>query len=263
MGIITLTTDFGLRDNFVGVMKGVIYRLNPEARLIDITHQIPAHDIAGAGFCLFTAYRYFPPQTVHLAVVDPGVGSGRNMLAVRAGDHVFVTPDNGLLSLILDHEPDHEAYCLTNRDLFLDQPSRTFHGRDIMSPVAAHLSAGLSLNQVGPKVDQVVRHSLPRPRFQKSSISGTIVYVDGFGNLITNIPGDRIPASEGSRAVIQAGPVIITGLSDAYSDVDPGAYLAIKGSAGFLEIARNMAPAERPPDLSVGIPVDVTWEYSP
>lgn len=263
MGVITLTTDFGLRDNFVGVMKGVICSLHPQARLIDISHEMPAHDIGTAAFCLATAYEYFPSGTVHLAVVDPGVGSEREILAVGAGDHFFVAPDNGLLSRILEREPGYEAHYIRNSGLCLPGVGRTFHGRDIMAPVAAHLALGFPLDRVGPQTDRVIMLPPLDLRIDDNALFGRIVYVDGFGNLITNIPNDRIPEDMAALAGTSAGPVTITGVARAYADVPAGAYLAVKGSAGFLEIARNMAPAERPPELTVGTAVEIRWDPSP
>lgn len=251
MAVITLTTDFGTSDNFVGVMKGVVLSIDPSARIVDLTHDLPRHDVTGAAFSLFCAYRYFPPGTIHVAVVDPGVGSNREIAAVKASGHVFIAPDNGLLSYILDEAPNHEARLVRNFALALESVSRTFHGRDIMAPAAAHLSRGVPFEKLGPSAAKLFRLPPLNAEISPNEIKGRVIHVDHFGNLITNI----LAAQVMSRPIITMGTLTITGLSDSYSAVEPGAYLALAGSSGFLEIARNMGRAEKQPGLTVGSPV--------
>jgi len=258
LAIITLTTDFGWRDNFIGVMKGVILGLNPRVTLVDLSHELPPHDPAQAAFSLYTAYRFFPEGTIHLAVVDPGVGSDRPIIAVMVFNHLFVAPDNGLLGYILDEAPAFKAYRLANPALALDNVSRTFQGRDLMAPAAAHLSLGFPLTEVGPETTSLVRLPSLHPDIRKNEIIGRVVYVDRFGNLITNIPAVLAADRPGSEMVINIGPESITGLSPAYAAARPGELLALAGGSGFIEIARNMGRAERFPDLTVGAPVVIS-----
>ncbi|MFH1136650.1 MAG: SAM-dependent chlorinase/fluorinase [Pseudomonadota bacterium] len=257
--IITLTTDFGLADNFVGVMKGVILKINGAAKLVDLTHEIRPFDLASAAFALGSAYRFFPDDTVHLAVVDPGVGSARSILAVRAAGQFFIAPDNGLLSSILEEAPGFEARRVEEPDFWIHPVSRTFQGRDIMAPVAAHLSLGVKLARLGPLAEDIVR--LPRPKVQSGPgrILGRVIYVDRFGNLITNIPEELAVRVEGRSPVVKVGGLTVTGFSRAYADRAPGEPLAVFGGSGNLEIARFQARAEAPPDLAAGTPVTLEW----
>ncbi|MFH1092153.1 MAG: SAM-dependent chlorinase/fluorinase [Pseudomonadota bacterium] len=253
--IITLTTDFGLKDNYVGVMKGVILGLNPEARLVDLGHELPPHDAFQAAFFIYSAHAYFPAGAIHLVVVDPGVGSERAILAIKTGGQIFIAPDNGLVSYILDVRPDFVARRIENQDLMLPAISRTFHGRDIMAPAAAHLSNGVALEAVGPETKDIVRLPTLKPELKPDLIQGRVIYVDRFGNLITNIPVSEVEARAGGGLVIQAGPVRLNALAPNYQTAAPGEYLAVGGSSGFLEIARNQKPAHRPPELTLGTPV--------
>ena len=188
--IITLTTDFGLRDPFVGIMKGVILSIAPEAQLVDIAHDIPSHDILEAAFIIDSAFRYFPPKTIHLVVVDPGVGGSRRPIAASTGDQYFVAPDNGVLSFILNTGPltPIPTYHITNASLFHQPVSKTFHGRDIFAPVAGHLARGAPIDSVGPRIVDFVRKSSPRPRRNGArALIATVLRIDRFGNIITNL----------------------------------------------------------------------------
>lgn len=243
--VITLTTDFGWQDSFAGVMKGVIIGLNPEAVIIDLAHDLTAHCIEEAAFTLWSSFNYFPEKTIHVAVVDPGVGSGRHILAVKAGGFYFVAPDNGLLSYVLDEIGDYQIRLVNNPDMMLESVSRTFHGRDIMAPVAAHLSLGFPFEMLGPTMDRPVRL---KPLYPDSG-EGRIIHVDRFGNLITNI---KPPETElWDDVLIETGEVVIKGVSLHYAQAAAGEYLAVAGSHGFLEIARNSARAEDPPALTL------------
>ena len=258
--IVTLTTDFGDRDPFVGMMKGVILGINPGITVVDLAHHLPAHNVARAAFAIYTSHTFFPPGTIHVVVVDPGVGSSRKILALKARQHMFIAPDNGLLSYILEGADAFEARQIENSALMRPEVSRTFHGRDIMAPAAARLSLGFAFEDVGPAVDRPVR----LPRFEAdigtSVINGRVVYVDRFGNLITNIPNQAVFNPSRPGISIIAGPVVIQNLSPSYADAAPGEYLALPGSGGFLEIARNTDRAEQPSRLTVGTEVIVRLE---
>ena len=253
MAIITLTTDFGLADNFVGVIKGVILSIAPDAALVDMTHEISPQDIHQAAFVLLTGFTYFPSSTIHVCVVDPGVGSDRRILAVRAVGQFFVAPDNGVLSYILDKAGSFECWAIDKPAYRLPEVSQTFHGRDVMAPAAAWLSKGIAPGSLGPRVEDPVR--LPGLAAPKTAgqIKGRLIYADRFGNLITNVASDDVP----DHAEVHIGGQTISGLCHSYDAVAPGALLAIRGSHGFLEIARNKGSAhEIVPDM--GVPVIVT-----
>lgn len=192
---IALLTDFGLRDGYIGVLKGVILGIVPHAQLIDITHEIPPQDIAAGAWVLETSYRYFPQGTVHICVVDPGVGSARQPIAVRAGDWFFVGPDNSLLSYVLTEQPIYEAVVLSNPAYHLPQVSATFQGRDIFAPVAAHIARGVTLGDLGTPLDSSSLQllNLKHVTRQEGRIEAQIVYIDHFGNLITNISAHLVP----------------------------------------------------------------------
>jgi len=255
LAIVTLTTDFGWRDNFVGVMKGVILARCPQARLVDLAHDLPAHDVAQAAFSLWSAWPFFPEGTVHLAVVDPGVGGQRAVLAVRAAGRYFVAPDNGLLSYVLDDCPDFEARRIEHADLRFETVSHTFHGRDVMAPAAARLAAGFAFDQVGPGIQEPVRLPLLKARAGPDAIQGRVVYVDRFGNLITNIDANDLAGWDPDQLTLEIGDLIVRGLSAAYASAEPGRLLALGGSQGLIEIARNQGRAEDPPRLTVGTTV--------
>jgi len=234
--VIALLTDFGLRDHYVGTMKGVMLGICPDAALVDISHEIPPQDVAAGAMELAASYRFFPAGTVFLCVVDPGVGSGRRPLAAAADGYLFVAPDNGLLSLVLG---DAAAIVeLTNEAFRLPLVSRTFEGRDRFAPVAAWLARGTALTDFGPVVQSITRLSLPRPRVSSSEIHGEVVRVDRFGNLITNIDAQAIAAFAVPSALnvtIGSGPAL--SLVMTYADVEEGTLCALVGGSGYLEVA--------------------------
>jgi S-adenosyl-L-methionine hydrolase (adenosine-forming) len=256
MRIITLTTDFGVRDWFVGTMKGVLLGIQSKAQLIDITHHIPAGDIEAGAFALAAAFRFFPAGTVHLAVVDPGVGTTRAALAVKTANYTFVAPDNGVLSLALAQEPAQAIYRLEKAKYFLPEVSRTFHGRDVFAPVAAHLSRGVSLAKLGPKVDDYVRLNVPDPHRTGGQIRGVVVYIDRFGNAITNIaqPAAARPAKTGLKVRLP-GRKRRFPVCPSYQSVEKGQPLGIFGSTRLLEVAVNGSSAARALGLAKGDPV--------
>ncbi len=255
---ITLTTDFGLDDWFVGTMKGVIGAICPGAHIVDLTHGVPPGDVQAGAFALASAYRYFPRGTVHLAVVDPGVGSDRPALAVKAREHLFVGPDNGLLSIAIEQLGKAEIRQITNRRWMLEKVSQTFHGRDIFAPVAAHLSAGKRFASVGPVARAQVALNLPRPREGAEEISGAVVYVDRYGNAITNIRNEGFQGP-GRAADVFLRSRRISRVHDCYQSVPVGKPVCVPGSAGFLEIAVNQGNAARQLRLKVGSAVAVRW----
>ena len=193
MQIITLTTDFGLQDWFVGTIKGVILHTNPRARIIDITHGIPAGDVRGGAFALLACYKFFPKGAVHVVVVDPGVGGDRNAIAVQTADYWFVGPDNGVLSFALAREKINSIRRLDNTNYLLEPVSHTIHGRDVFAPVAAHLSRGIPIHRLGRAQRDFVRIPWPEPRVRRGCVEGEVIYVDHFGNAITNVENASLP----------------------------------------------------------------------
>jgi len=257
MATITLTTDFGLQDWFVGTMKGVIRRLAPGAVVIDITHGIPPGDIRAAAFALAAACPYFPSDAIHVTVVDPGVGSARQALAARTDRGCFLGPDNGLLPLVWgDHSPA-EIRLLTNASLFLPEVSRTFHGRDVFAAVAAHLANGVPLAEVGPLATSL--HQLPRPLPSRKGdvISGEILYIDRFGNALTNIPPSLLPDDTQAGYEARCGKRYRAKLEICYASVASGQSVAVWASTGFLELAVQGGSAEREFNLCPGQVVTV------
>jgi hypothetical protein len=257
-GVVTITTDFGHQGPFVGVMKGRILTRFPDAKLIDLTHEIVVHWPAEAGFWLARAFEYFPTGTVHIAVVDPGVGTSRDIVAVAANGHVFLAPDNGLLAPIVGRHPDASIVRLNASQLArygVVRPSATFHGRDIFAPIAAELAAGrCTVEDLGQKVAAIVPAWVDEPTVEQSSVTGVVITIDHFGNLISNIDGHLIERFR--LPLIHAGnhafPLLRT-----YGDTRPGEYLALVNSFGVIEIARAEQSAAEGLGLSRGAPVVV------
>jgi S-adenosylmethionine hydrolase len=241
--VITLLTDFGVADYFVGAMKGAVLSINPKAILVDITHDIPPQDIEAGAFTLLASYLSFPPNTIYLAVVDPGVGSSRKPLIAKTSKGVFVGPDNGLFSYVLDREREFELFNITNDEYFRKPVSNTFHGRDIFAPIAAELSCGLQVEKLGPKVNEFV--ALPRlePSRGNQEIKGRILHIDRFGNCITNITREYLSRLE--RLVIRGRTINTFKEFFAQPDHDGEEFFAIWGSAGFLEIAATNSSAAK------------------
>ncbi len=234
--LVTLLTDFGLTDPFVGIVKGVILGINPEVECVDLTHEIPPQDILAGALALEAAVPYFPRGTIHLAVVDPGVGGERRPLAVEAGGQVFVGPDNGLFTFLWNR-PGARAVACSNPAYHLPSVSQTFHARDLFAPVVAHISLGVPLSRLGPPVEDPVKLPWPRPRQNGNAESGEILHVDRFGNLLTNL---TLPESlEGTEVHIEIAGVEISGLSPYYGAGRPGEVGAIVGSTGRIEIFVN------------------------
>jgi hypothetical protein len=239
--IITFTSDFGHEDWFVGVVHGVIVGICPEACVVDLAHGIPPGNIARAAFVLEAAAPDFPPGTIHLAVVDPGVGTARRALAVSARGQFFVGPDNGILEWALA-APDAEARVLTADRYFREVVSRTFHGRDVFAPVAAHLARGLDFGKLGARVSDPVRLDRAAPSASGDMLLGRVAYVDRFGNALTNLTSGAValafPGIPEERLEVEAGTRSIRGISRSYGDQEVGTIVALMGSSGRLEIAQ-------------------------
>jgi S-adenosylmethionine hydrolase len=246
MNIISLLTDFGEQDNFVGVMKGVILKINPQAKIIDLCHNVKPQDINEAAFLLLNSYKYFPKDTVHLVVVDPGVGSKRKRLLVKTKDYLFVGPDNGVLSLALKGEVIQGIVQITNEDFFLKPVSDTFHGRDIFSPVVAYLSLGRRIDDFGKRIKTIKQLSVPEPRKLKNKLIGKVIYIDHFGNLVTNISRqDFIGWIKDSHFKICIASEVIKKISHSYQEGKKFKPLAIFNSFGNLEISVKEDSAQR------------------
>ena len=237
MAVVTLTTDFGTTDPFVGIMKGVIAGRAPAAHVIDVTHGIPAQDVRAGALVLRHAVPWFPPGTIHLAVVDPGVGGPRRPLCVETARARFVGPDNGLLSLAAPVAEVRRIVHLTDAGFFLPSPSTTFHGRDVFAPVAAALATGTTPAALGTEVPDMVRLELPAPAVEAGRIAGEVIYVDGFGNLVTNLSGDMVDQLGRADAVLSVGSTRIRAVSTTYGAVAPGEPVAVVGSWGLVEVA--------------------------
>lgn len=254
--LLTLLSDFGLSDVYVGVMKGAIAQVNPSLTVVDLTHQIPPQNIAAARFCLMNAYPYFPDGTVHVAVVDPGVGSTRRAIAVEFADGFLVGPDNGLFSGVLSQSPAVAAVELTNIHYWRTlEPSASFHGRDIFAPVGATLATGVPLDQLGRAIDPATLVQLAIPEYTQTNtgVAGCIQYVDHFGNLITNIPGAYV--QDITWSVVAPG-LTIPG-RQTYNDSPNGHAIALIGSHGWVEIAINGGNAQSQLHLDWGEEVQV------
>ena len=235
--LITLITDFGHKDPFVGIMKGVIFGINPNARTIDLSHEIPPQDLMAGALALRYSAPFFPRGTIHVAVVDPGVGSKRRPLLIESEGCFFIGPDNGVLSLALEGKETSQTIELSNEIYHLKPTSATFHGRDIFAPIAGYLSLGIPPQDLGARVKGFER--LPWPEVIKTEqlIQGEVVYIDGFGNLITNVDGRDLRRLQGENLTVSLGPLTIQGLAPNYTSGEEGGYVALINSWGLLEIS--------------------------
>lgn len=278
--IVTLLTDFGQTGSYVGAMKGVMLSITPSARLVDISHEVSPQDIQQAGLILSNVYSFFPAHTVHLVVVDPGVGTHRNPIAVQTPHGRFVAPDNGVLTRVLLLERDWRAVALDNPDYWRAAPSHTFHGRDIFSPAAAHLAGGVPLDQLGSPLDDLVRFALPPLELTPRSVRGHVVRIDHFGNVQTDIMRlhwrdeqtveldplhpeliDTDPVRfSAQNACVSFGWHEVEGLCHTYSEVPAGTPLALVSSSGELEISVNQGSAQDKLGVKVGDTVTLYFE---
>jgi S-adenosylmethionine hydrolase len=259
--IITLTTDFGRDSHYVAVMTGVMFSINPRAQIVDISHAIAPQSIAEGALVLGEASHWFPRGSIHVAVIDPGVGTDRKIVFARAGDQQFVCPDNGLLSCVCREGQPAQAFEVANRSLFLSDVSSTFHGRDIMAPVAAHLSLGLPAEQLGPPLGELKLFNWPRVERGKSSVTGRVIFADSFGNLITNIRREDLPGHvEPECFLVETAQHRLGGVARTYSESRPGESIALFGSSGHLELAVVQGNACRQLGITIGDKVVVKWE---
>jgi S-adenosylmethionine hydrolase len=262
--IITLTTDFGLSDHFVGTIKGVILDIVPDVAIVDICHSVQAFDVLDGALTIAQAYSYFPAGTVHLVVVDPGVGTARRPILVTSERHHFVAPDNGVLSLVYAREERLHIRHITADHYYLQPVSNTFHARDIFAPVAAYLAKGVDPQKFGEEITDFVRFNAPKPRsMDGSTLRGVVLKVDRFGNLVTNITPQDAPtlfAAEPPRFKIRVGKHEITQMHSNYSEGAPGEVFGILGSMGYLEIAADRGSAARIVGIGKGAEVNLVLE---
>lgn len=261
MAIITLITDFGLADGYPGIMKGVIYSISPSARIADITHLISPQNIREGAVALFRSYRYFPPGSIHVAVIDPGVGTNRRPIALQLGNHYFVGPDNGLFSLVVQEAVSNRIDChyvvLNNEKYWLPSPSNVFHGRDIFAPVAAHLSLGVSLDQFGDTTNDLIRMDFPKPTRTENCMEGEVITIDHFGNLSTNILDMDLQDTQNIQVVI-AGHMI-QGLVRTFGEGQTGRLAAMIGTDHELMISIINGNAQEKLDVAAGEKIQVIF----
>ncbi|HTQ38740.1 MAG TPA: SAM-dependent chlorinase/fluorinase [Pirellulales bacterium] len=258
--IITLTTDFGSGSPYVAAMKGVMLGIHPAVRLVDISHEVGPQDVRHGAVVLAEATPWFPAGAIHVGVIDPGVGTARKLIYARIGDQQYLAPDNGLLSLLAQRHKPARIVELANAEIWLPEVSRTFHGRDILAPVAAQLSLGLESERLGPALHELLMLDWPEPRRSGNRVDGTVRWIDRFGNLITNIGAAQLGDAEKMPAVrIQCAGREIAGLAQVYSERKPGELTALIGSSGYLEIAVVNGSAAGMLKAGVGAPIVVEW----
>ncbi|MFQ6032938.1 MAG: S-adenosyl-l-methionine hydroxide adenosyltransferase family protein [Candidatus Zixiibacteriota bacterium] len=256
--IITLLTDFGTKDGYIGAVKGVIKRINPQAEIVDITHDVDSYDVLGAAFALNNSYRYFPKGTIHLAVVDPGVGSLRQPILVGTKDFFFVGPDNGIFSFIYQREDLTDIIVISNKNYFLAELSRTFHARDIFAPIAAYLSLGIKTDEFGAPAKECVKLIVSQPQSKGKSLKGQIIHIDRFGNLITNISADLLKKKQNLEIIL--GKRKIKKMTRSYFEIEEKRLGALIGSSGFLELAINQGNAQKLLRAKVGDRIRINFE---
>lgn len=258
--IITLTTDYGTDDHLVGTLKGVILKINPEVTIVDITHHVTPFDLLDGALAIGTAYAYFPPKTIHVVVVDPGVGTERRPLLVSAQSQYFIAPDNGVLSLIYEREQNVVVRHANAEHYYLQPLSKTFHGRDVFAPVAAWLSKGWQTASMGEEITDYKRFALPKPKPGDDGLKGVVLRIDSFGNLVTNFRAEDLPsgAQNGGGLKLQVGASTVSQLVDTFALGKAGEPVAYIGSSGYLEIAINKANASRTLSIGRGTPVVLT-----
>lgn len=259
MKTITLLTDFGSKSHYAAVMKGVMLSLNPAVQFVDITHEVPPQDVFRGAWLLAEAAPYYPAGTIHLAVVDPGVGTDRACAAAKLGDQFFVAPDNGLLGIVSRRLPVVEVVRLERPDYRRTVVSKTFHGRDILAPAAAHLSLGVPLRELGPRIEAV--QSLPFPEVARGEdhVEGCVIWVDDFGNLVTNIRPENLPDAALGNAVVTCGDRRVCDWVNTYAERPVGSHVVLFGSSDYLEIAVVQGNAAADLGARPGTPVRVQW----
>lgn len=256
--ILTLTTDFGSSDHYVGAMKGVILGICPRAQIVDISHEVAPFEVAEGAYTVSQAYRCFPKGTIHVVVVDPGVGTARRPILVEGGGQYFVAPDNGVLSMVLAREK-HKVRLISNERYFRQPVSRTFHGRDIFAPVAAHLGVGVPAAQFGKVIHDYVRAEFEKPRPNGArSWMGRILKIDRFGNLVTNFHAGEFDLV-GKSFTLAIGMTEVVRMVRTYADATPGELFAIEGSSGYLEVSVNQGSAARQVGCQAGSVAELTF----
>ncbi len=255
--LITFTTDFGSSDHFVAAMKAIVLGIAPKVRIVDITHEVTPFEVVEGAYTLAQAYSYFPKKTIHVVVVDPGVGSARRPILAEMAGQFFVAPDNGVLSMVFSREKPKVRH-ITNQKFMLHPVSRTFHGRDIFSPVAAHLAMGVPPAKFGKLIEDHLRLSLEKPnRTGKRTWTGTVLKVDRFGNLITNLHIDEFPQITARPFDLNVGLEKINRLALTFTECNPGEAFAIVGSSGYIEVATNQGSAAKALGCGAGSPVEL------
>jgi S-adenosyl-L-methionine hydrolase (adenosine-forming) len=256
--VITLTTDFGLSDHYAGTMKGVILGIAPAAQIVDITHEVAPFEILDGAYTIAQAYRYFPKRTIHVIVVDPGVGTERRPILAEAAGQYFIAPDNGVLTMIYEREK-HKVRVIQNERFFLKNRSTTFHGRDIFAPSAAWLARGTRPSMFGNLINGYAQLGLLKPqRMGKRIWSGTVLKADRFGNLITNFPIADFADIRGRAFEMQVGLRLVDRLCSNYAQAAPGELFAIVGSSGYIEVSVNQGSAAKQLGAGAGAPVELT-----
>jgi S-adenosyl-L-methionine hydrolase (adenosine-forming) len=258
--IITLTTDYGTNDHLVGVLKGVILKINPEATIVDITHAVTPYDLLDGALAIASAYPYFPPRTIHVVIVDPGVGTERRPILVSGQNQYFIAPDNGVLSGVYEKEQNVAVRHLTSEHYFLQPVSKTFHGRDVFAPVAGWLSKHWQPASMGEVIEDFKRFAMPKPKEADGVLKGVVLKVDSFGNLITNFRvEDLAPESlEKGEVHFQVGNHAVTRMVLMFASGNPGEPVAYIGSGGYVEIAVNKGHASKTLGIGRGTPVLLT-----
>jgi S-adenosyl-L-methionine hydrolase (adenosine-forming) len=260
--IVTLTTDYGTNDHLVGVLKGVILNINPEVNIVDITHSVLAHDVLDGALTISQAAKYFPAKTIHVVVVDPGVGTARRPILVAGDTHYFVAPDNGVLSAIYDKSESLYVWNITSEHYFRQPVSNTFHGRDIFAPVAAWLSKSWQTASFGEEITDFVRFAIPKPKASANTVKGIVLRTDNFGNLITNLTAEDVPTlvAPDAKFTIRVGTAAVTNLVPTFAKGTAAEPFAIIGSSGYIEICVNKGSAAR--TIGAGRGAEVTVELA-
>jgi S-adenosylmethionine hydrolase len=255
--IVTLTTDFGLSDHYVGVMKGVILGICPQAQIVDISHDVRPHEISEGSYLIAQAWRYFPKKTIHVVVIDPGVGSTRRPILMEAGGHVFLAPDNGVLASIFYAEK-HKVRLISNERYFLRPVSKTFHGRDIFAPVAAHMAKGVPPARIGKAIDDYLKPVSEKPqRSGKRTWVGKVLKIDRFGNIVTSFHVADFPYLDRQDFTLSVGPVVVSVLARNYLECSPGELFVIVGSGGYYEVSLSQGSASKHIRCEPGGPVEL------
>ena len=261
--IVTLTTDFGVTDHYVGAMKGVILGVNPDARIVDICNSVQSYDVLDGAITISQCYRNYPSDTIHMVVVDPGVGTARRPIVATTERHIFLAPDNGVLSLVYEQEERLSVRHITSDHFFQSPVSNTFHGRDIFASVAGWMSKGVEAIKLGEEITDFVKFAAPKPKaISDTQTKGIVIRVDKFGNLVTNLRPDDVPAlfQEPTPAfTLVVGKAQVTKLRTSYSQAGPGELFAILGSMGFVEISANRAPAAALAAVNKGAEVNISF----